>query len=37
MKALIIMPAYNEHRSILNVIERVEFIEPKVDHLVVND
>ncbi|MBK5212011.1 MAG: glycosyltransferase family 2 protein [Coriobacteriia bacterium] len=37
MKTLVIIPAYNEHRSILNVIERVEAIEPKVDYLVVND
>lgn len=37
MKTLVIIPAYNEHKSILDVIKKVEAIEPPVDYIVVND
>lgn len=37
MKTLVIIPAYNEHKSILNVIKNVEALSPEVDYLVVND
>lgn len=37
MKTLVIIPAYNEHKSILNVIKKVEALAPEVDYLVIKD
>ena len=37
MKALIIIPAYNEAESLRGVIERLRSICPQYDYIIVND